>query len=218
VKPTTVVLADDHEAIRRGLRILLETDERFRVVGEAKDGVQAADIVRRLKPDVLVVDLMMPGINGLEVTEQARRLSPLTEVVILSMYVDEAYVLEALQAGAKAYVLKSAASDQLVRAIREAARGRRYLSSPLSERAVERYVERAEDSALDVTGDLTPREWEVLRLAAKGCGTSRIATALSVSNRTAQRHCASLMRKLGLRTQTDLARYAASQCGLPRET
>src|SRR5512147_2827783 len=122
----TIVLADDHNVVRHGLRALLEAEPDFRVIGEASDGLETAQMVERLKPDVLVVDLMMSGINGLEVTRQVSKRSPGTNVVILSMYGNEGYVLEALRAGAKAYVLKESTSEELVRAVREASSGNHY--------------------------------------------------------------------------------------------
>jgi len=208
VSTTTIVLADDHHVLRHGLRVLLETNPEFCVVGEAEDGIQATEMLGSLHPDVLVLDVMMPKLNGLEVTRQARKLSPQTGVVILSMYEDEAYVIEALRAGAKAYVLKSSTSDELVSAIREAAIGRRYLSSPLSERAIQAYMQTAEDTALDLPELLTSREREVLQLAAEGYTAAQIAATLSISQRTAQTHRTNLMHKLGLHTQTQLVRYA----------
>src|SRR3984893_14569701 len=125
---TTIVLADDHQVVRQGLRALLEAEADFKVVGEAGDGLQAIRRVELLSPRVLVLDLMMPGLNGLDVARQIKKSSPHTEVVILSMYANEAYVLEALGNGASAYVLKDSSSADLVHAVREAVAGRRYLS------------------------------------------------------------------------------------------
>lgn len=205
---TTILLADDHHVLRHGLRVLLETKPEFRVVDEAEDGIQAAEMLESLQPDVLVLDLMMPRLNGLEVTRQARKLSPRTSVVILTMYQDEAYVVEALRAGAMAYVLKSSTADELISAIREAAAGRRYLSPPLSERAIQVYIQTAEATMLDLPELLTAREREVLQLATEGYTTAQIAETLSISQRTAQTHRTNLMNKLGLHTQTELVRYA----------
>nr|NIO71757.1 response regulator [Anaerolineae bacterium] len=171
----------------------------------------------RLQPDVLVLDLMMPGLNGLEVTRQVSQRSPRTHVVILSMHPNEAYVLEALRAGAAAYVLKESTSAELVRAVREAVAGRRYLSPPLSERAIEAYMQKAESAALDPYETLTAREREVLHLVAEGHTNAEIAERLFISRRTVETHRANLMRKLGLRTQTDLISYALRQGILPIE-
>jgi len=214
---TTIALADDHQVVRNGLRVLLEAEPDFSVVGEAGDGLEAVRLVERLQPDVLVLDLMMPGLNGLEVARQVSQRSPQTRVVILSMYDNEAYVLEALRAGAAAYVPKESTSAELVRAIREAVAGRRYLSPPLSERAIEIYMQRAESAALDPYETLTAREREVLHLVAEGHTNAEIAARLFVSPRTIETHRANLMRKLGLHTQTDLIRYALRRGILPME-
>lgn len=214
---TTIVLADDHHVVRQGLRALLETEPDFRVVGEAGDGLETAQLIERLQPDVLVLDLMMSGLGGLEVTRLATKHSPRTHVVILSMHADEAYVLEALKNGAAAYVLKGSSAADLVQAVREVAAGRRYLSQPLSERAIERYVQKAESTVRDIYDTLTTREREVLHLAAEGLTNAEIADRLSISPRTAETHRANLMRKLGLRTQTDLVRYALRRGILPIE-
>jgi DNA-binding NarL/FixJ family response regulator len=204
----SIVLADDHPIVRQGLRALLQAEPDFRIVGEAGDGLEAAQLVERLQPDVLVLDLMMPGLDGLAVTRQVSQRAPHTRVVILSMYANEAYVLEALRAGAVAYVLKASNSAELVRAVHEVTAGRRYLSPPLSERAIEAYLEKAEAAALDPYETLTAREREVLHLAAEGRTNAEIARRLTISPRTVEMHRSSLMRKLGLRSQADLIRYA----------
>ena len=134
---TTIVLADDHPIVRQGICGLLESEPGFVVVGEAGDGREAVELVERLQPDIAILDLMMPELNGLEVARRALRLSSRTRVVILSMYSDEPHVLEALRAGAMAYVLKGTSTETLIFALREAMAGRRYLSPPLSDRAVE---------------------------------------------------------------------------------
>ncbi len=214
---TTIVLADDHPVVRQGLRAVLEAEKDFRLIGETGDGLETVRLIERLQPDVLMLDLMMPGLGGLEVTRQVSQRSPRTRVVILSMHADEAYVLEALKNGATGYVLKESSADDLVRAIREVAAGRRYLSPPLSERAIETYVQRARDASLDGYESLTPREREVLHLAAEGHHNPEIATRLFISSRTVEVHRANLMRKLGFRTQTDLVRYALKRGILPLE-
>ena len=205
---TTIVLVEDHPIVRRGVQALLGAEPCFRIVGEASDGLEACEMVERLQPDVLVLDVVMPGLNGLEVTRRARRNSPRTKVVILSMYDDEAYVLEALQAGARAYVLKRSTLEELVHAIREVIAGRYYLRSPLSQNDVEAHIAVADGLLLDSYKRLTAREREVLQLAGEGCNRAEIAVRLSISPRTAEAHRASVMRKLRLRTQSDLIRYA----------
>ena len=206
---TTIVLADDHAIVRQGLRAMLEAVSGFRVIGEASDGLETSRLVERLQPDVLVVDLMMSGINGLEVTRQVSKRSPRTRVVVFSMYGNEGYVLEALRAGAKAYVLKESASDELVYAVREAAAGHHYLSSPLSERAIEGYIRKTDEATvMDPFDRLTTREREVLHLVAQGSTSTEIAKQLCLSRRTVETHRANLMRKLGLHSHAELLRYA----------
>jgi DNA-binding NarL/FixJ family response regulator len=205
---TTIVLADDHQVVRQGLKALLDAEPDLRVVGEAGDGLQAIRRVEMLCPRVLVLDLMMPGLNGLDVVRQLKRGSPHTQVVILSMYANEAYVLEALSNGASAYVLKDSSSADLVHAVREAAAGRKYLSPPLSDRAIEVYQEKARAATLDRYDTLTTREREVLHLAAEGHTSAEVAARLGISARTAETHRSNLMHKLDLHTQADLIRYA----------
>jgi DNA-binding NarL/FixJ family response regulator len=212
---TTIVLADDHQVVRQGLRALLESEPGFSVVGEASDGLRVAGVVERLRPDVLVADLMMPGLGGLEVTRQVTRRFPKTRVVILSMHASEAYVVEALRNGASAYVLKDADASQLVRAIREAAAGRRCLSAPFSAQALDSYLRKAREAAADLYETLTSREREVLHLTAEGLTSAGIARRLGISPRTAESHRANILRKLGLRGQTDLIRYTLSRGILP---
>jgi len=211
----TVILADDYHVVRHGLRVFLQGEPDFEIVGEASDGLEAAELVESLQPDALVLDVVMPGVNGLEVTRQATELSPRTRVVILSMYDNEAYVLEALRAGARAYVLKSSIADELVKAIHEAVVGHYYLSPPLSERAIKSYVRRAESLPPDAYDTLTAREREILHFAAQGWTSAAIGTRLSISRRTVESHRSSFMHKLGLLTHTDLVRYALRRGILP---
>jgi two-component system, NarL family, response regulator NreC len=214
---TTIVLADDHHIVRQGLRALLEGEKDLRVVGEAGDGLEAVRHVEVLTPKVLVLDLMMPGLNGLDVVKQIKKRSPETQVVILSMYSNEAYVLEALSSGASAYVLKDSSSAELVMAVREAAAGRRYLSAPLTARAIEVYQEKAKAASMDRYETLTTREREVLHLAAEGRTNAEIATRLGISSRTAETHRSNLMHKLDLRTHSDLIRLALRRGIIPME-
>jgi DNA-binding NarL/FixJ family response regulator len=214
---TTIVLADDHHIVRQGLRALLEVEKDLQVVGEAGDGLEAVQTVESLGPKVLVLDLMMPGLNGLDVLKQIKKRSPNTQIVILSMYANEAYVLEALSNGASAYVLKDSKSADLVQAVREAAAGRRYLSPPLTARAIEVYQERAQATSLDRYETLTAREREVLHLAAEGRTNSEIAVRLGISSRTAETHRANLMHKLDMHSQAELIRFALRRGIIPME-
>jgi two-component system, NarL family, response regulator NreC len=205
---TTIVLADDHHIVRQGLRALLEAEPDFRVIGEAGDGLEAASLVERLQPDVLVLDLVMPGLSGLEVTRQVRQRAPRTHVLILSMHADEAYVLEALRNGAAGYILKNSSPADLVLAVREVTAGRRYLGPPLSEHAIEAYTQKIRAAPLDPYETLTTREREVLHLAAVGHGNAAIAARFGISPRTVETHRAHLMNKLSLHNQAELIRYA----------
>lgn len=207
-KVVTLLLADDHAVVRLGLRRLLEAEPDFRVVGEVDDGLQVLPEVERLHPDVLLLDLVMPSLNGLEVILQVKKHAPETRVVVLSMHANEAYVFGALRNGAAAYVLKGENGSKLVEAIRTVLAGHRYLSPPLSERAIQTYVDKAEGLPPDVYDALTAREREVLHLAAEGRHNAEIAERLCLSRRTVETHRASVFQKLGLRSQTDLVRYA----------
>jgi two-component system, NarL family, response regulator NreC len=208
-----IVVVDDHHVVRQGLRGFLETEPEFIIVGEAANGVDACTVVEELQPDVLIVDLIMPGLDGLEVTQHVTRHCPNIRVIILSMHGDEASVQKALASGAAGYVLKDSTAGDLVRAIRDVVAGRRYLSAPLSERAIEAFVRSAQQAATDEDDHnaLTHREQEVLRLAALGFSNTEIATKLIISPRTAEAHRAKMMRKLGLRSQTELVLYALRQ-------
>ena len=210
-----ILLAEDHHIVREGLRRVLEAVEDFRVAGETGDGSAVVDLVERTKPDVLVLDLMLPGLGGLEITRRLRERCPGTAVVILSMHDNEAYVLEALEAGARAYVLKDAESKELIRGIREAVAGRHYLTPPLDEYVVEGYLKRSRERGVDPYDTLTAREREVLHLVAEGHTSSIIAERLFISPRTVEAHRANLMHKLGLRSRTDLIRYAIERGIVP---
>jgi len=204
----TVVLVDDHRVVREGLRALLDAESDLSVIGDAGDGLSAIRLVERLKPDVLLLDLIIPGLNGQEVARRVRKCSPKTRVIVLSMHSSEPYVLEALRNGAAGYVLKDASYTDLIRAIREVMAGWRYLSPPLSKVAIDAYQEKADAATADRYDMLTAREREVLQLAAEGHSNNEIANRLEISPRTAETHRANLMRKLRLRTHTDLIKYA----------
>lgn len=204
----TIVLADDHPLVRVGIRNVLEAEPDFAIAAEVGDAVDVVGVVDRLQPDVLVLDLIMPGLNGLEIARQVARRVPRTRIVILSMHANEAYVIEAFRNGACGYVLKGAAPQELIRAIRDVTAGRRYLSPPLSERGIEMYAERAASTRLDAYDTLSTREREVMHMAAEGRTSADIATRLCISVRTVETHRAHLMRKLNLRNQSELIRYA----------
>ena len=203
----TAIIADDHEIVRRGLRTVLESDGTCKVVAEAADGLAAVQMVEKHKPTVLILDLNMPRLHGIEVLRQTRTSSPHTRVMVLSMHNDEAYVIETLRGGAMAYILKGSESQEIARALAEVLAGRRFLSAPLSEWAINALVAKPADAG-DPLQAVTPRERMVLQLAAEGASNSEIAEKLFISPRTAETHRTNLLRKLGLQTQTDLVRFA----------
>jgi len=204
---TTAIIADDHEIVRRGLRGILETEGSCKVVAEAADGLAAVQLVEKHKPGVLILDLNMPRLHGLEVLRQTRTSSPHTRVIILSMHNDEPYVIEALRAGAMAYILKGSESEEIAHALKEVLAGRRCLSAQLSEWAINALTAKPATDA-DPLASLTQRERMVLQLAAEGHSNPEIAEKLFISPRTAETHRTNLLRKLGLQTQTDLVRFA----------
>lgn len=204
----TVLLVEDHQIVRQGLRSLLNTAPGFRLVGDTGDGLTALQMIEQRRPDVLVLDLMLPGLNGLEVARQSRKNWPQTRIVVLSMHANEAYVAEAFRVGVAAYVLKSASSTELVSAIRAALDGRRYLSPPLSERSLAAYEAKLKTDELNSSRMLTTREREVLQLVAEGHTSAEIANRLAISPRTVEMHRHNLMEKLGLYSQAEVIRYA----------
>jgi two-component system response regulator NreC len=206
-----VLLADDHTIVREGVRLCLEAMGDIEVVAEAEDGQMAVQMANQLRPDVAVVDLTMPRLNGVEAIRQIRRDLPETEVVVLSVHDSEPYVVQALRAGAAGYVLKRNAATELAAAIRAAHDGQAYLHPSIARRVIDDYLSRihaSEDAASEPHERLTPREREVLQLAAEGHTTRAIAGLLCLSTKTVEHHRASLMTKLGLRGQTELVKYA----------
>lgn len=206
-----VLLADDHTIVREGVRLCLEAMGDIEVVAEAEDGQMAVQLANQLRPDVAVVDLTMPRLNGVEAIRQIKRDLPDTEVVVLSVHDSEPYVVQALRAGAAGYVLKRNAATELAAAIRAAHDGQAYLHPSIARRVIDDYLSRihaSEDAASEPHERLTPREREVLQLAAEGHTTRAIAGLLCLSTKTVEHHRASLMTKLGLRGQTELVKYA----------
>lgn len=206
--PIRILIADDHQIFREGLRLLLEAKPGFSVVGEAPDGLQALELAERLRPDVMIVDVSLPGLTGIEVVRLVHQRWPQTRTIVLSSHADESYVLNALRHGAVGYVLKHFSTEDLIQAIREAIAGRHYLSPPLSALAIDAYVEKARSAGGDSYDSLTTREREILQLTAEGCSATAIAARLCISSRTAESHRANMMRKLGLHNQAGVIRYA----------
>jgi DNA-binding NarL/FixJ family response regulator len=210
--PVTLLVADDHPIVRQGLIALLKSERGFAVVGEAADGPGTIRLAEQLQPDVLVLDLMMPTLNGLEVARRMARRSPRTRIVVLSMHSHETYVAEALLAGATAYVVKDAGAQELLAAVWAAVEGRRYLSPSISGPALAAHLARG---AADPFESLTEREREVLHLTAEGLSGAQVGQRLHISPRTVETHRANVMRKLGLTNQRELVRYALERGFLP---
>jgi two-component system, NarL family, response regulator NreC len=214
----SILLAEDHIIVRQGLHALLAAEPDFRIVGDTGDGLEAVHLVESLKPDVIVLDLEIPSLKGLEVTRQIHLHHPHTQVVILSMHSKEAYVLEALKNGASGYVLKGSEAQDLITAIRRATQGMRYLSPPLTENAIEAYLQRSQEQNLDPYETLTDRERQILHLVAEGMSGTEIGKRLFISARTVEVHRSKMMRKLGLKGDKDLIRFALRRGIIPLET
>lgn len=204
-----ILLADDHTVMRAGLRLLLERQPDMAVVAEADDGRQTVDLADTHTPDVVVMDIAMPNLNGIETTRQIVNKHPKTSVVILSMHSDESYVMRALKAGARAYLLKDSAEADLIRAIRAVRDGKSFFSPAVSKLLLEDYVrqlqERGEEDSYEL---LTTREREILQLLAEGKSNKDVANLLNLSLYTAETHRAHILQKLGLHTVPDLILYA----------
>ena len=201
-----VLLVDDHTLVRKGLRALLATLTDVEVVGESSDGREALEAVREHRPDVVLLDIAMPGLNGLDATTRIVREFPGTRVLVLSMHGTEAHVAQALRAGASGYLLKGADVAEFTLAIGTVARGGTYLSPAVSKGLVADYVRRLDSNAGDA--DLTSRQREILQLIAEGLSTKEIAGKLSLSPKTVEAHRAAMMRRLGVRDLAGLVRFA----------
>ena len=212
MKPIRVLLADDHELFRAGLRAILRGVEGIEVIGEASDGREALEIIAQAPPDVLLLDISMPGMGGLEAAGLVAEQFPEVKVMILSMHASEQYVGQALRAGAAGYLLKDSAPTELEAAIRAVARGENYLSPAVSKQVVSAYRQQTEPAPPSVE-QLTPRQREILQLIAEGETTKEIAKLLGITVRTAETHRMQLMSRLKIHTVAGLVRCAA-QAGL----
>lgn len=204
-----IAIADDHAVLRSGLRLLLEEQPDFRVVGEAKDAAEAIALVERERPDLLLLDISMPGVSGLDAIHPVRHVSPKTDVLILTMHANEEYLFRVLSEGGAGYVLKRAADTELIDAIRRVLAGEVYVSPEIGALVARDFLDRArrggEPSRLD---DLTDREREILRLVAEGYTTQEIADRLIISPKTVETHRAHIMDKLDLHRRAELVHYA----------
>ncbi len=201
--PIRILLADDHLLVRQGLRALLE-QRNFTIAGEASDGAEAVRLCRELSPDVGILDLGMPVMNGIDAAREILREQPTIKIVLLTMYTEESYVLDALQAGVTGYVIKTEAAIDLVGALKEVSQGSTYLSAKISRAIVQSYLQKGRGPA-DL---LTPRERQVLQLIAEGRTTREIAGFLGVSVKTAEAHRSKMMSKIGTHGTAGLVRYA----------
>jgi len=203
-----LLLVEDHDIVRQGLRALFELEPDFEVVGEASNGLAVEGLVERLKPDVMLLDLRLPGLSGLEVAHRLREKAVKTCIVVLTMHSEIGYAFEAFQAGVLGYVLKGSGIQEVLKAIRIAFSGVRYLSPPLTETALHTYAAQMRDTPQHALESLTARERQVLVLVAQGLTNADIADRLVIGQRTVETHRANMMRKLNLHTQVDLILFA----------
>jgi DNA-binding NarL/FixJ family response regulator len=209
--PLRVLLADDHVTVRHGLKLLIDDQPDMKVVSEASDGAEALQYAIALQPDVVVIDISMPGMNGLVATRKLKELQPDAVIVILTRHGDDAYLHELLRAGVAGYVLKQSASTELLQAIRVAAAGRQYLDSALTARVTAGFLGKEGKRPNRATATLTEREADVLRLIAAGHSNKEIALRLVLSVKTVETHKANATRKLGLSGRVDIVKYAVLQ-------
>ena len=206
--PYEIVIAEDHTILRQGLRALLSSDPDFEVVGEAEDGRAAIRSVETLSPDLLLMDLSMPRMTGMEAITEIKKGSPATKIVVLTVHKGEEYVLSALKAGADGYVLKDAGRDELVAAVKNVLAGKRYLSLDISEKVIGGYLEGRRALKTTPWDTLTQREREILKLIAEGYKNKEIAEHLFISLKTVEKHRSNLMRKLDLHNTAALTAFA----------
>jgi two-component system, NarL family, response regulator NreC len=209
MKRIRILLADDHQLMRSGLRLLIEQQADLTVVGEAADGREAAALAKSLRPDVAVMDISMPNLNGIEAAHQITQSHPEIAVIVLSMHPDEGYVLRALKAGAKGYLLKDSAESDLIAAVRAVARGKSFFSPAVSKVLLDDYLRKLKRSGAEDAYDLlTPREREVLQLVVEGKSNKEVANLLSLSVYTVETHRSNVMQKLNLKGVPELTLYA----------
>jgi two-component system response regulator NreC len=203
-----IIIADDHQIVRQGLKTLLEKEPDMKVVAEAEDGRRTVTLVRELSPHVVVIDVKMPDMSGIEATQQILSELPDVKVIALSMFADRRFVMNMLKAGAKGYLLKDCAFEELAQAIRLVMSNKTYLSHGVAEIVVKNYVNQVTSSSQSVFSVLTAREREVVQLMAEGKRTSQIAELLQISVKTVDTHRQQLMRKLDIRSVAELTKYA----------
>ena len=215
MKKTRILIADDHSIVRDGIRLALERTPEYRIVAEAEDGEEAVALAHLHKPDVVIMDISMPKLNGIEATSLLKKEFPDLKVVILTVHEDEEYAYQILRAGASAYVVKSASKREIIAAINSAMSGERFFSPGISRMIIDSFVTRAREQesapdgrAISSGGQLTPRETEILQYIAQGYSNRKIAEALYLSIRTVNTHRTNLMQKLDIHDTARLVRYA----------
>jgi two-component system, NarL family, response regulator NreC len=209
MSPIRILLADDHDVVRKGLRYLLQRQNGADVIGEAKDGREAVKMAEELGPDLIIMDIAMPLLNGIEATAQIVKASPKTKVIILSMFSDETYLVRILTAGARAYLLKDSTETDLIPAVKAVMQGRPFFSAQISQTLLEDYIRQLQQRGLQDSYDLlTDREKEVLQLLAEGKSNKEVATLLNLSVYTIETHRTNLMQKLNLHNTAELVLYA----------
>ena len=213
--PTKILLVDDHQMFRAGIRALIEAEDRFEVVGEASSGDEAVDRVRELKPDIVIMDLAMPGSNGLEATRRISALELDTHVLVLTVHAEEEYLVPVVEAGASGYLTKTSADTDLIEAIRVVARGQVFLPPKAATLLLRRYKDTEGDDSAGLS-DLSPREQEVLALTAEGFSSREIGEKLFISPKTVDTYRSRIMDKLGLSHRSELVRFAL-RSGLLKE-
>ncbi len=204
----SLLLVDDHEIVRAGLRLMFMAEENMEIVGEVNSGEEAIQAVKDLKPDVVLMDVAMPGMGGIEATRRIKEINPDTAVLALTMHEDEQYFFEMLNAGASGYIPKRAAPDDLVSAIRVVNQGNVFLYPTMAKLLVKDFLDRADSGITPVTEELTPREQEVLTYIAEGYTNREIAEDLVISVKTVDRHRENIMHKLNLHNRVELVKYA----------
>ena len=209
--PTRVLLADDHRIMREGLRALLKNESRIEVVGEAEDGRGTVSLAKKLRPAVVIMDVAMPDLNGIEATRQIIAAAPTVRVLALSMHADRRFVNKMLQAGAAGYMLKDCAFEELAVAIQTVAGGQNYLSSQIASIVLKDYLHHALPTVTPDVPVLTPRKLEILQLLAEGKSTKQVADVLHVSPKTVETHRKQIMDKLGVYTIAELTKYAVRE-------
>lgn len=211
MKKITVLLSDDHAVFREGLRSLLQATDDIDVIGEAENGHRALGETKRLQPDVVLMDIGMPRLNGVEATRRIARQVPTAKVLILSTYSDDQHVQQAIEAGAVGYLTKTAAAEGLLQAIRDAGKGNASFTPPLAGRLLKGRQQPADFCGLNTASSLSGRQTEVLQLIAEGCSNKRMATLLGLSVKTVEKHRQSIMDKLDIHKVASLTRYAVSR-------